>query len=487
MDLDQRKYTKEYGDFQTPSELSLEIISKLKNQRLSPASFLEPTCGKGSFIFSLMDIYPSIPIYGIDINPEYINQINSGIETSRARKNVHLEVNDFFKIDWQKKISTVPQPVLIIGNPPWVTISDQGLIDGKNFPQKNNIFNFKGIDSITGKSNFDISEWMILELLKALNSTQNCLAMLCKVSVARKLFRIAHLNKFSIHSFSIHLVNAEKYFNASVEACLLLCMFDPKSVVSTCEIYSSLNDIKTNSILSFFDKYIVNDHTKFKQLRHLIGKTTPEWRSGVKHDAKKVMELEKVDGVLCNGFGEEVDIEQSNVFPLLKGSDLFNNRVRTTNRFLLVTQNYIGEDTKNLEINAPKTWEYLEKYESILNGRASSIYRNRPSFSIFGVGDYTFNPWKIAISGFHKKIIFRLISPIEGKPVVFDDTCYFLSFETREDAREVYYLLQNSKVLDFYNLFIYWQAKRPITKQILQLLDLKSLKSEIENNTVLPK
>jgi hypothetical protein len=484
VDLDQRKYTKEYGDFQTPSELSLEIISKLKNQGLSPASFLEPTCGTGSFIFSLMDIYPSIPIYGIDINPEYINQINSRIETSRGRKKVYLEVNDFFKMDWQEKLSSIPQPTLIVGNPPWVTISDQGLINGKNFPQKSNIYNFRGIDSITGKSNFDISEWMILELLKALNYTKNSLAMLCKVSVARKLFRIAHLNKFSIQSFSIHLIDAEKHFKASVDACLLLCFFNPKKIISTCEISPSLSNSEPISTLSFFKKYIVNDYGKFEQFKHLIGSSTPEWRSGIKHDAKKVMEFENLNGVLYNGFKERVDIESQFVYPLLKGSDLIHNRLNKINKFLLVPQTYIGENTEKLQVNAPKTWTYLKNYESILNTRASSIYRNRPPFSIFGVGDYTFIPWKIAISGFHKKIIFRLISPIEGKPVVLDDTCYFLPFETEEEVREVYRLLQNPKVVEFYNLFIHWQAKRPITKQILQLLDLKLFKHEIENSTI---
>jgi hypothetical protein len=477
--LDQKKYTKEFGDFQTPTELSLEIISKLNNEGLSPASFLEPTCGKGSFIFALLDIYPSIPINGIDINPDYIHNINKRFKSSKERTNVHLEVNDFFEINWKEKLSSLPQPVLVIGNPPWITVSDQGLINGKNIPQKSNLFNFRGIDSITGKSNFDISEWMIFELLKAMNKTDNSLAMLCKVSVARRLFRIAHLKKFTIYSFKIYLINAEKHFNASVDACLLLCRFNPKKIITTCDIHSSLNNSKINSTLSFFDKYIVNDYTKFKQLNHLIGKNLPEWRSGIKHDAKKVMEFEKLDGVLFNGFKEKIDIEPTCLFPLLKGSDLIHNRIKTNNRFLLVTQRYIGENTDKLKTNVPKTWDYLKKYESILSGRASSIYRNKPPFSIFGVGEYTFCSWKIAISGFHKKICFRLISLIEKKPVVFDDTCYFLPCLSKEEATLRYRLLQHPTVSEFLNLFIHWKSKRPITKQILQLLDLQKLRKEV--------
>ncbi len=45
----------------------------------------------------------------------------------------------------------------VIGNPPWVTNSRQGKNSSLNVPLKSNIYGLKGIDAITGKSNFDIS------------------------------------------------------------------------------------------------------------------------------------------------------------------------------------------------------------------------------------------------------------------------------------------------------------------------------------------
>jgi hypothetical protein len=152
---------------------------------------------------------------------------------------------------------------------------------------------------------------------------------------------------------------------------------------------------------------------------------------------------------------------------------------------MIVTQKSLGEDTSSIQQNAPLTWQYLERYAHYLESRASSIYQNRPQFSIFGIGSYTFSPWKVAISGFYKELKFRLIKPFKNKPVVLDDTCYFLPAESLEETAILLSLLDHPITHEFYHSFIYWDAKRPITKQILRQLDLKKLFSEIGHSTIL--
>ena len=49
---------------------------------------------------------------------------------------------------------------------------------------------------MTGKSNFDISEWMLIRLLEALQGRRATIAMLCKTATARKVLRHAWLNGF---------------------------------------------------------------------------------------------------------------------------------------------------------------------------------------------------------------------------------------------------------------------------------------------------
>ena len=108
------------------------------------------------------------------------------------------------------------------------------------------------------------------------------------------------------------------------------------------------------------------------------------------------MELRDDGGVLANRAGERVAIEDDLVYPMLKSADLVNDRAPT--RAMLVTQRAIGQDTAALR-RLPKTWRYLMRNRARFERRASSIYRGKPPFSIFGVGAYTFAPWKVAIAG----------------------------------------------------------------------------------------
>jgi len=110
-----------------------------------------------------------------------------------------------------------------------------------------------------------------------------------------------------------------------------------------------------------------------------------------------------------------------------------------------------------------------------LDNRKSTIYQNSPRFAIFGVGDYTFKPWKIAIGGLYKKLEFRLIGEITNKPVVFDDTVYFLSFDDEEVARQTFELFNSSAAINFYSSIVFWDEKRPLKSSVLNCLNLALL------------
>jgi len=174
-----------------------------------------------------------------------------------------------------------------------------------------------------------------------------------------------------------------------------------------------------------------------------------------------------------------VELEDAYVYPMLKSSDVANGARRGGNRYMIVTQKAIGEDTATVEDKAPKTWAYLKAHADLLNKRGSSIYRKRPAFSVFGVGDYTFAPWKVAISGFYKRLAFVTIGPVNGKPVVLDDTSYFLPCQTKEQAAHAGTLLNSPAVQSFYNAFVFWDSKRPITADLLRRLDLRQAAREL--------
>ena len=139
---------------------------------------------------------------------------------------------------------------------------------------------------------------------------------------------------------------------------------------------------------------------------------------------------------------------------------------------MLVTQMRVGEPTESIERTSPRTWDYLQHHGERLDRRASSIYRKRPRFSIFGVGDYSFADWKIAISGFYKSLEFRVIGPRCGKPTMLDDTSYFVACRSQQEAEYLVSLLNSEPAREFFESLVFWDAKRPITIEVLQQLDI---------------
>lgn len=476
---------KEFGDFQTPSNLSLQITGLLRNRGINPSTIIEPNCGTGSFIFSSLNIFPNADIIGMDINRDYIDMINEKLDQSERNNKVDVKQADFFQINWKKQLDSLQKPILIIGNPPWITSAEMTVLNGQNLPIKTNIHKFSGLDAKTGKSNFDIAEWIIITLLESFNGYDGILAMLCKNSVARKVLTYCNNNKLMISGASMYSIDAKKYFQAAVDACLFTCDLKPDSYNYSCKIYKTLESKNPIQVIGFANGELISNVSIYQKWKHLQGQSQYTWRSGIKHDCSKVMELTKKEGILFNGLNEQVLIEGEYLYPMYKSSDIANNRLDDIRRWMIVPQKYIGEETSVIKDKSPLTWDYLNKHSKRLDSRASSIYKNRPRFSIFGVGKYSFSLWKIAISGLYKKVIFRLIQPYKDKPVVLDDTCYLIPANSFEEAVLLYILLNQPVVKEFYTSFIHWDAKRPIQKRILQYLDFKKACDEIGHNKIL--
>jgi hypothetical protein len=448
------------------------VCQKLIELGVNPGIIIEPTCGVGNFIDASSRLFRSTDkILGVEINQQYVEEVRIKHQLDRDKR-VEIVEADFFQFDWRSQLDKLDGKLLVIGNFPWVTNSEQGIIGGKNLPSKINFQNHVGLDAITGKSNFDISEWMLIQSIEWLQQRGGCLAMLCKTSVARKILNHLHSRNLNLAYCASYSIDAKKYFNASVESCLLFCKFDGVSTNYFCDVFDSLENTECQRI-GYRNNILVRDVVGFDRVSELYH-PNPElkWRSGIKHDCSSVMELRKVGKNLINRFGDIVDIEDTYLFPLLKGSAVAQNRIQDTDRYVLVTQRFVGESTDEIEYLAPQTWRYLESHAKYLDNRKSKIYLKNPKFSIFGVGDYTFAPWKIAICGLYKKLEFRLIGQLNDRPVIFDDTVYFISFNDRESACKAFDLLTSTPVRQFYSSLIFWDEKRPIKSSILNSLNL---------------
>ena len=475
---DERKRRVEFGDFQTPEDLAQATCRKLVSLGVNPDIVIEPTCGVGAFVIAAISAFPKAhAIHGFEVNPEYLAALGARLEAMAPRPSVKLHQGDFFAVNWRPYLEGDDESLLVLGNFPWVTSSAQGAIGGTNLPVKSNFQGHKGFDAITGKANFDISESMLLEVLRWFRRRTGVVAMLVKTAVARKVLSHAQQQGAKVQEASLFEIDAKRHFGAAVDACLLVMRLNPNAVNGSHE-YSVFKDLDATvgTRVGHRNGRSVGNLDVFDEMQHLVGQSPQKWRSGVKHDAAAVMELTRTDAGLTNGLEELVQLEANYLFPLMKGSDIGSNKA-WRQKFTLVTQRFVGEATASIRDLAPRTWKYLEDHAVQLDGRASSIYAKNPRFSIFGVGDYAFRPWRVAICALYKRLNFRLVGPIEGKPVMFDDTVYYISFDTRKEAEQTLAQLNSDGARRLLAAMIFWDEKRPIKTSILNSLDWEKIGS----------
>jgi len=477
MKLSERKTVRnnEYGDFQTPPSLAERAIARLNG--VNPRSIIEPTCGTGAFLSAAIKAFPGASsLIGADINENHLKAARRRLASDGVR--AILIRGDFFQLDWERLIEDLQRPILVVGNPPWVTNSELGATGGDNLPGKSNDLKMNGLEALTGKSNFDISEWMILKYLDWIAGSEGATGVLCKTAVARKVLDQARRRSIPISRANMYLIDARAEFGVAVDACFLAIEVRPGAASFDCRVFPSLDSERPSRTIGFIDGFVIPDTESYEKMRILNGRDENYvWRSGIKHDCSAVMELEMIDSGFKNGIDENVEIEESCLYPLLKSSDL--TQARPGRKYLIVTQRRTGDETASIGRSAPLTWKYLESHGERLDARRSSIYRGRPRYSIFGVGDYSFAEWKVAISGLGKKLDFQVFGPRRKKPVVFDDTINFLPCESASEARFIAGMLNSEPAREFLESMIFWSDKRPVTIELLRRLDLEALSAEL--------
>jgi len=476
----------EYGDFQTNSDLSGNVCNLLKKQNTEPEIIIEPTCGKGNFIISSLNTFENIKfIYGVEIYKPYVWEtkfaiLNYFLENKKSNlPEINIYHYNVFDFDFNKVSNKhKDQKILVIGNPPWVTNSKLSSLGSDNLPLKSNFKKLKGLDAITGKGNFDIGEYISVKLISIFSKLNGSFAFLIKNSVAKNILLEQNRIKYQISNIKQFDIDAKKEFNVSVNACLFLCSLNKKPDVTIAEYNFYTKDlIREYGWVN--NKFVANVDLYLKS-KNIDGKFPFVWRQGVKHDASKIMELENVNGHYVNNNKETVEIEKDLVYALLKSSDLKGTVIDKSRKHTIITQKRVGQETKYIKELYPKTYNYLFHNIKYFNKRKSSIYKGKPIFSIFGIGDYSFKPYKVAIAGMYKRTKFSLVKPNNNKPVMLDDTCYFIGFNTLIEAEITRVLLNKGLTQNFIQSIAFTDAKRMITKDLLMRIDLTKILKEID-------
>lgn len=479
----------EYGDFQTNSDLADSITFNLALKNISPEIIIEPTCGEGNFIISSLKNFKSIKyIYGIEIFKPYVWKTKFNIlgffldnpEISKPEIIIsHCNIFDFSFDEIVKQF--VSKDILIIGNPPWVTNSKLGSLNSSNLPKKTNFKNHSGLDAITGKGNFDIAEYITLMMLENFGTRKGHLALLVKNSVIKNIVFEQVKNQYNIASMEKQNINSKKEFDVSVEASLFYCELNSPPEF-TCREFNFYDKNDTYQEFGWIEDKFVSNINTYIHTKEIDGKSPFVWRQGLKHDCSDIMELSRANEYYVNSLNEQVELEENLIYGILKSSDLKNTVINQTRKFTIVTQKKVGQETIYIKSEFPKTYQYLISHQANFEARKSSIYNNKPLFSIFGIGDYSFKPFKVAISGLYKTFHFTLVLPQADKPVMLDDTCYFLGFDKLEYAVYILILLNSEIAKYFLQSITFPDAKRTFTKDVLMRIDIFKLANAINKN-----
>lgn len=475
---------REFGDFQTPPELVAAVLDCLKAGGLRWTRVLEPTCGVGNFIQGLLESAdPPTEIRGFEIQQSHL-EIARRLG-SPSTKTV-IEHANLFDLNLKCDLKwTTEGKLLVLGNPPWVTNAELGALESLNLPQKSNLKKLSGLEAITGSANFDLTEFIWIKLILELMEEQPTIALLCKTGVARNILKFLYDHSIPLAKSWLRRIDAQKYFEAAVDACLFYVEIGGQQGKYEAEIFADLQATAPESVMGVFNGRVVANSEAYRRVGFVDGVCQLTWRQGVKHDAASVFELQFDGHSWINKLGEKVIVEADYLYPMVKGSDLFRGKLTGTQRGMIVPQTFIGQDTRGLALAAPKLWKYLCDHEEVFSKRKSSIYQFQPPYSIFGIGAYSFSPFKVGISGLHKSPHFRFIGSLTGKPVMLDDTSYFIPCNSAKQAALLTALLNHPTSLDFLQAAMFADAKRPVTKKLLQRIDLKALLSRISRESLI--
>jgi hypothetical protein len=480
----------EFGDFQTNIRLARETAKLLFEKGSRPVVLVEPTFGKGNFIRASLEIFPTIrKIFGVEISRNYCWQAKLSIleffheNPTENPPKIQLFHEDVFAFNFTEIAAQLADnQLLVIGNPPWVTNAGLSSIGSENLPEKSNFKKLSGLDALTGKGNFDLGETITLSILKAFHQKKGRIAFVIKTAVIKNVVQEQLRNHYEIDCLEQWKIDANREFGAAVEAAIFIAEFSKKSAYF-CNIYD-FYERKFGTSFGWVGEKFVADVEKYVKFDRFDGICPFVWRQGMKHDCSKIMELERENGHFLNGFGQKAKLENELVFSLLKSSDLKFSVAKPARKNTIITQRKIGQSTHQIESDFPQVWAYLTENRAFFEARKSIIYKNSPDFAIFGIGDYSFKPFKVAISGLYKTAHFSLVLPEKGKPVMLDDTCYFIGFQTFAEAAIIWAVLNSEICQTFLQSIVFWDAKRPMTKDLLMRIDLKKLISTIDFETI---
>lgn len=145
-------------------------------------------------------------------------------------------------------------------------------------------------------------------------------------------------------------------------------------------------------------------------------------------------------------------IESKYVFPFLKPKDVKKWKIKGYSYALLPQTKYGEKNESEVRTKTPLTYKYFYQFKNDLLGRSSKWLKQDgfPFYSTFGIGEYSFKPYKVVWCCMTYSPNFAVVSSVKDsfvgeKQVMPDNTIGYFSFDSENEAHFVCAIM-NSKI-----------------------------------------
>lgn len=195
-------------------------------------------------------------------------------------------------------------------------------------------------------------------------------------------------------------------------------------------------------------------------------------RHGVVNDLNSLFLLDVIEktsnGVKVKNLGEKGKkkikvvnkiIETDLIYPLIKPKDTKKWGIDTY-QYMIVPHKKAGENNESfLRKELSKSYSFLSAFTKELATRKSKWFYggDKPFYSLFGIGEYTFEKYKVVWCCMSYKPDFSVVSKVKDeyigiKTYIPDNTIGYLSVETADEAHYICSILNSNKVKALFSL-----------------------------------
>lgn len=471
-------------------------------------------------------------IVGLDINPTAVQAsrfvyLSSIVELTQEVKGREIEIP---VLHFDSLVEIADKDVLsdhfdfILGNPPWVKwdfLTPQYKKHLTNLVlDKYELFAFQGQDSRHGFAHDDLSVVFTYVTADRFLRRGGTLSFVLKQTLlqneAGRAFRRFEIRKSKTKTLLnvrkvIDLVQVEPFKPYGAETCVVvLTKGSPTSYPISylqwihqnpqkkAQPYHSLDEVhelvKVNHLLAFPDPsdddplapWVISETEHIPPAILGEGSNHYKPRHGVVNDLVSVF--------FVNILGRENDklllvensrktskktkkvpdikttIEPDLIFPCVKSRHVKKWTIIGYD-YLLVPQTKAGKVESRLETQTPLTYQYLTTYKEHLLNRSSVHFKDKPFYSVYSVGPYTFLPYKVIWCSMHKEPMFAVAKPLHDKylgqrVIIPDNPMSYIALNDLEEANFVCGIL-NSRLLANYFSAKGRGTKYPISQKVV--------------------